>query len=220
MNRIAVRALGSMAVADMADKSAPRAQEFRHLADILDAIEDADRGGQITVGDILNEIGTRSFAPIILVPALILVSPLSGIFGLPTIGAIFIFLITVQKLAGRPHVWMPDILKRRGVKSARLTKAVDWLRSPVEWIDARTHRRLTMLVTRATNILTLTIIAAICVIIPFLEVLPMVTSVFAAAICFFAIGLLARDGLFTLLGYIQVAISTGLVWWLVSGTGG
>ncbi|WP_239520628.1 exopolysaccharide biosynthesis protein [Pseudooceanicola aestuarii] len=196
-------------------------QDFRQLSDILDAMENADRDGQITIGDILDEVGTRSFAPIILVPALILVSPLSGIFGLPTIGAMFIFLITAQKLVGRHTVWMPNVLTRRGVRTQRVQKAVSWLRRPVAWIDARTHRRLTAFVTRATNMFTLTVIAAICLVIPFLEVLPMVTSVFAAAIALFAIGLLARDGLFTLLGYVQVGISGWLVWWLVTtGTGG
>ena len=58
----------------------------------------------------------------------------------------------------------------------------------------------------------------ITLVIPFLEVLPMVTSVFAGAISLFAIGLLARDGLFTLLGYVQVAISGTLVWWLLTST--
>ena len=38
------------------------------------------------------------------------------------------------------------------------------------------------------------------------------------AISLFAIGLLARDGLFTLLGYVQVAISGTLVWWLLTST--
>ena len=64
-------------------------------------------------------------------------------------------------------------------------------------------------------------IAGICTLIPFLEVLPMVTSIFALAISFFSVALLARDGLFTLLGYIQVGLSSGLVLWLItSGTGG
>ena len=73
-----------------------------------------------------------------------------------------------------------------------------------------------MLVSRPANIVTLLTILGITVIIPFLEILPMVTSIFAGAISMFAIGLLARDGLFTLLGYIQVALSGTLVWWLLT----
>ncbi|KAA2313330.1 exopolysaccharide biosynthesis protein [Pseudooceanicola sediminis] len=195
--------------------------ELRSLGDILDALENSSHDGSVSVGDVLDEVGVRSFAPIILVPALILVSPLSGIIGLPTIGATFIFLITIQKLLGRPQVWMPGILKRRRVKEEKLNKAVDWLRKPTRWIDQRTHKRLTALVSRPANIITLLLILAICLIIPALEILPMVTSIFAAAISFLAIGLLARDGLFTLLGYIQAAISCGVIWWMISsGIGG
>ncbi|WP_407494167.1 exopolysaccharide biosynthesis protein [Pseudooceanicola sp. MF1-13] len=190
--------------------------EIRSLNDILDALQDAERGDCVSVRDILNEVGSRSFAPTILVPALILVSPLSGIFGLPTIGAIFIFLITIQKLAGRRHVWLPEFLKRREVKSDKLDRAIGWLRKPCAWIDARTHKRLTYFVSRPANIVTLLTIIGITLIIPFLEVLPMVTSVFAGAISLFAIGLLARDGLFTMLGYVQVGLSLALVAWLVS----
>lgn len=193
----------------------------RRLGDILDALEDVATQDTVTVRDIVEEIGDRSFAPMILVPALILVSPLSGIFGLPTIGATFMLLVTLQKLLGRSHVWLPEFLKRRKIQASGLRKAVLWLRRPVGWIDRRTHRRLTWLVSRPANLVTALVIAAICSIIPFLEVLPMVTSIFALAISLFCIGLLARDGLFTLLGYTQVALSSALVIWLITtGTGG
>ena len=201
-------------------QSAPT-ENLRSLTDILDALKDAASSDTVAIRDILEEIGVRSFAPIILVPALILVSPLSGIFGLPTIGATFMFLITLQKLMGRRHVWMPEFIKARKVKSEKVEKSVSWLRKPCAWIDNRTHKRLTVLVSRPANIVTLLTILSICVIIPFLEVLPMVTSVFAVAIAFFSVGLLARDGLFTLLGYLQVGASAALVIWLVTGaTGG
>lgn len=200
----------------------PRSDDqLRSLTDILDALDDAAKGETVAVDDILKEIGVRSFAPMILVPALILVSPLSGIFGLPTIGATFMLLVTLQKLLGRDHVWLPELLKRRQVGSPRLRRAVEWLRRPCEWIDQRTHRRLTFFVSRPANAVTLLTIVSICTIIPFLEVLPMVTSIFALAISLFCIGLLARDGLFTLLGYSQVALSFSLVIWLITtGTGG
>lgn len=204
----------------MTQPSASPTPDIRSLSDILDALDGAGEGHSVSVREILSEVGLRSFAPTILVPALILVSPLSGIFGLPTIGALFIFLITVQKLAGRDHVWLPGFLMRREVRSDRLSRAIGWLRRPCNWVDHHTHRRLTALVSRPANIVTLSVIIAITLVIPFLEVLPMVTSVFAAAISFFAIGLLARDGLFTVLGYLQVAASGVLIWWLVGAGAG
>lgn len=193
----------------------------RNLTDILDALDEAASGPTVAVRDILEETGRHSFAPTMLVPALILVSPLSGIFGLPTIGATFMLLVTLQKLIGRQHVWLPEFLKRRKITSKRLKKAVSWLRKPSAWVDSRTHSRLTLLVSRPANLVTLLTIVAICCLIPFLEVLPMVTSIFAGAISLFSIGLLARDGLFILLGYAQTALSAGTVIWLLThATGG
>ncbi|NIZ10418.1 exopolysaccharide biosynthesis protein [Pseudooceanicola sp. HF7] len=205
------------------DKSGPD-PELRSLEDILDALSnvgDEGEDSEVSVEEVLTEVGTRSFAPIILVPSLILISPISGIFGLPTIGAIFILLITVQKLLGRPHVWMPGMIRRRKVTREKLGKAIDWLRRPCAWVDRQTHKRLTVLVSRPARLVTLLVICAICLIIPALEILPMVTSLFATAISFFAIALLARDGLFTLLGYIWLGCAGGAIWWLVSsGVGG
>ncbi|MBR9764219.1 MAG: exopolysaccharide biosynthesis protein [Rhodobacteraceae bacterium] len=204
----------------MTDTTPDGDERLRSLGDILDKLENAAHDGRVSIGDVVDEVGTRAFAPIILVPALILVSPLSGIFGLPTIGATFIGLITVQKLLGREHVWLPQILQRREVAESKLKKAISWLRKPCGWIDRRTHTRLTALVSRPANLVTLLVILAICLVIPALELLPMVTSIFATAISLFAIGLLTRDGLFTLLGYSQVALSSGLVIWLLTGGAG
>ena len=204
-----------------ADTETSGDDRLRSLVSILDALEDAATHDSVSVRDILEEIGMRSFAPVILVPALILVSPLSGIFGLPTLGAIFILIMTLQKLMGRRHVWMPDWLKRRQIASRRLKKAASWLRRPCAWVDRHTHSRLTWFVSRPANTITLLTICGICVVIPFLEVLPMVTSFFATVISLFSIGLLARDGLFTVLGYIHLTFSLSLVWWLImTGTGG
>ncbi|MCF3594780.1 exopolysaccharide biosynthesis protein [Rhodobacteraceae bacterium LMO-12] len=190
--------------------------EIRTLSDILDALDDAGQDGTVSLDNVLQETGDQSFAPLILIPSLILVSPLSGILGLPTIGATIIFLITLQKLTGRPHVWMPATLTRRSIKSKRLQKAVRWLRPVASWGDRHTDRRLRLLTSRPLNILTLIVILGICLLIPFLEVLPMVTSVFAVAISLLAVGLLARDGLFTLLGYLQIGLSFAALWYLLS----
>jgi len=215
-----------MSLADMppppiADSRAVRStiggRQLRGLSDILDALDSAAARGDVSVGAMMDEIGIRSFAPLILVPAMILVSPLSGIPGLPSIGAAVMLLFTLQKLAGRPHIWLPDWLKRRCIPAHRLSRTVSWLRRPAVWIDDRTHRRMTWLVTRASNVVTLLAIAAICLLIPFLEVLPMVTSLFATAIAFFAIGLMARDGLFTVLAWIWIAAAVSGIAWLIPG---
>ncbi|MGR3321905.1 MAG: exopolysaccharide biosynthesis protein [Pseudooceanicola sp.] len=200
-----------------ADKAGP---ELRSLTDILDALEETAQDDEVSVSDVVAEFGTRAYAPLLLVPALILITPLSGIPTLPTIGAALMFLICVQKLMGRSRLWLPDWLQRRRVNSERLLKSVEWLRGPCAWVDRRTHKRLPWLVTRPANAVTLSVIVAICIIIPFLEILPLVTSLFAISISLFAVGIFTRDGLFTLIGHGWILVAAGTIWWLVtSGSG-
>ncbi|WP_074257252.1 exopolysaccharide biosynthesis protein [Vannielia litorea] len=181
---------------------------------MLDALDTLTEAETVSVSDVLDEIGIRAFAPLILVPALILVTPLSGIPGLPTIGAALMLLVTVQKLFGRKQLWLPGWITRRSVEAGKLANAVDWLRKPCRWFDRHSRKRLHPLVSRPANLVTALVISLICLMLPPLELLPMVTSLFAVAISLFAIGLLARDGLFTLLGYLWLALTGGMVAWL------
>lgn len=193
----------------------PREHNLRSLIEILDALDHAAQHETVTVKDVLLEIGLRAFAPLILIPALILVSPLSGVIGLPTLGASLMFLIVTQRLLGRKHLWLPGWITRRSISGERLSQAVSWMRRPCQWIDNHTHKRLPFLVSRPANTVTAFTICLICILIPALELLPLVTSFFAAAISLFAIGLLARDGLFTLFGYVWTILAAGSVFWLV-----
>ncbi|WP_342344682.1 exopolysaccharide biosynthesis protein [Vannielia litorea] len=183
---------------------------------MLDALDELTSAETVSIGDLLEEVGPRAFAPLILIPALILVTPISGIPGLPTVGAVLIGLVIVQKLIGRRHLWLPGWLTRRNVKGQKLGEAVDWMRKPCRWIDAHSRKRLSPLVSRPANLVTAFVITLICLIIPFLELLPMVTSLFAVVISLFAIGLLLRDGLYTLFGYLWIGVAAGTIYWLVS----
>lgn len=58
------------------------ANEPRTLGDIADRLEDAAGGGDaVTVGDVVHHVGTRSFGPFLIVPALVELSPVGGIPG-------------------------------------------------------------------------------------------------------------------------------------------
>ena len=186
-----------------------------HLSAILDALDRAANRQRVTVQMILKELGERSFAPLLLVPALLLVSPLSGIPGVPTVGSIVMGLIVVQSLVGRQHIWLPDMLMRRHVSGKRLLRSVSWIRKPAAWVDRHTRRRLSWLTRWPLKLIPLLIALAICAVLPLLELLPFVTSTGAFAITLFAIGILTRDGLFVLAGFAFTGSLAGLAVYLV-----
>ena len=182
-----------------------RPTKVRSLTDLLDVLDHAAAGDTVSVQKVLDEIGERSFTPIILAIAVLLVSPISGIPGVPTISAMLMVLIGSQGLARRRHLWLPGFLTRREIAAERLRHGIGWLRKPAAWVDRHSHRRLSFLTegpARAVAFL-------FCILIPLawppLEVLPMVTSIGAASVVLLAFGLLTHDGLYTLAGYLVMA---------------
>lgn len=189
----------------------------KSLTDILDAVGHAGTGEKVSVGEIFDEVGNRSFAPALLVPAILLVSPISGIPGVPTIGSIVMLIITVQALIGKDKLWVPDFLRRRKIPSRRLDKALDWLRKPSAWVDRKTERRMAFLTRHPWDQIALVIITIVAMILPFLEILPMVTSVACFAISLFALGIMVSDGLLVLSGYAFVGGFVALIYTLMNG---
>ena len=67
-------------------------QDEHTLAYLLDSMERAAEKETVSINDVLHEIGDRSITPLILIVALLLVSPLSGIPGVSTLAAVTIIL--------------------------------------------------------------------------------------------------------------------------------
>ena len=145
----------------------------RTLGEILDAIEpDPEDVKAVSVADVLNEVGDRSFAPMVLVVSVLLVSPLSAVPGTPTIGAMMIILIASQWLAGRRYLWLPDVILRRAVSAARLSRAISWLKPWAAWFDRNSRGRLKVLTLPPMTLLAKIMIVAVALTWPVLELLP------------------------------------------------
>lgn len=169
-------------------------------------------GDKAEVGKVIAAMGTASFAPVMLLPALLVLSPASGIPLLPSVCGITIALIGAQMLFGRKHLWLPGWLLRRKLSGPKTDKALATLEKPARWIDRHTGRRLPFL-TRAPFD-KLVILACILSggVMPALELLPFTSSILGAAISVMMLGLLVRDGLLVLigLGFVGAAVSLGI----------
>ena len=174
------------------------------LGRLIDRIRPSDDEDRILVHDLLARMGERSFAPVILLPALILVSPLSGIPGAPTLGMLLIVTVTVQALFGRQHPWLPGFVMRRSVSARKLARALDWLARPVGFIDRNSRNRWRLLTVAPLDRLPLLAILVTALPWPLLEPIPMVTTLGATAVSLFAIGLLLRDGLYVVTGFVFI----------------
>lgn len=194
------------------DEAASRGNE-QALSHVLERLEAAVEGRVVSVGEIVEKLGRRSFPAVILVPALLAASPASGIPGLTAVAGLVVAIVVVQMLWNRDHIWLPAFLTKRKIASKRLCKAIRWMRPPVGVAERFLRPRLTFLVVRPLVILPLLLMLAIALFMPVMEIVPTSGSIASVAVAFFAGALLTRDGLLMLLGFTVVGVAPFLVWY-------
>ena len=177
------------------------------MGELLDRIgsrvgEDRDR---ISLGMILETVGSRSFGPLLLLLGVILLSPLSGIPGMPTTMGMLVLLIVVQMLFHREHFWLPACLLRRSVGRNRLNKALRWLRPLARFIDRFLQPRLRIFICGYSVYLVAIVCLVMAVITPLMEVIPFFATSTGAVFTAFGLSLIANDGVLALVAFMFTA---------------
>ncbi|MFC3285080.1 exopolysaccharide biosynthesis protein [Litchfieldella rifensis] len=173
------------------------------LVQLLECIEHAELGrDRVTLGEILDAVGRRSFGPLLLVAGLVTLAPVIGdIPGMPTLMACMVLLVAGQLLWRREHFWLPAWLLERSVSRTALDKGMNWLYSPARYVDRLLRPRLTRLVGDAGVL----VIALCCVLIalamPPMEVIPFSANGAGLALTLFGLALIASDGLMALVAF-------------------
>ena len=188
------------------DTSAGRGQ-IRSVGDVVDRMEAAAEGQTTSQGSIVAALGAASFLPVMMAPALAVVSPLSGVPVFSSICGLTIALVAAQQLVNRDHLWLPGWLMRRQVKSRNLRAATRWLRKPARFLDRHSRERLSFLVSRPFNWITVTASMLSGLAMPFLELVPFTSSILGGAVTLFALSLLVRDGLISAIAFGAIAFA-------------
>lgn len=182
-----------------ADKNGHIGRLVGKLNDIVEDKPHAD--APISLGDLLEKLGERSFGPLLAIPALIIVSPASAIPAVPSVLAFLIGLVVAQVLLGRRSLWVPDILRRCALPAGQVARATKFLRALGARLDPLLGERLIWLTVRPASLLPLGLTLTITLIMPLIEFVPLLTSFAAGVIALFSLGLYLRDGLLILIGY-------------------
>lgn len=170
----------------------------------------AEGESKVSVEDVVETFGSRSYGPFLLIPALIEVSPLGAVPGVPTLLACIIILFALQILIGRKQIWLPDFIEHRKISSGRVKKAVSSLMPVGRWADRWFHGRLRGL----TKGVFIRVAAGACIalacLVPMLELVPFASSAPMAAIAMFGLALMVRDGALLLLACAIALFAAGL----------
>ena len=173
-----------------------------NLEDLLDELSAASENTEeISVVDVQDTVGHRSFAPLLAAFGMIVMTPVGGIPGAPTIFGIIVILVAGQILIGQQSLWLPSVIRNRSIPADKLKAGTEKLRPIARRVDLVFRPRWTIL----TEGRALYAIALACVLLGFmlppLEFIPMGAAVPAMAITVFALALMANDGLMAMLGY-------------------
>jgi hypothetical protein len=182
------------------------------LSDVLDRLEGAVQGDSIAIGDVVETLGRRSFAALMLIFSLISTSPASAIPGITATVAALVFLLVVQMIAGRDCVWLPEFVTRRRMSSQKLCKGIGWVRTPVRFVERFLRPRLGFVYHRPVIYLPLVLILGLTLFMPIMEAVPTSGSIASAVIAIFAAGLLTKDGALAILAAALLLAVPVSVW--------
>lgn len=184
------------------------------LGSVIDRIDSASEKDRVSVADVVDAVGKRSLLPLLLVPAVIAATPLSGIPGLSAVCGLLIALISFELLLSFDSVLLPDALMRRSVEGQKMRKALDKTRPVIDWIDRRTRQdRLSGLFHRPMIYIPEILCLMSGLVMPALEFIPFSASIVALGVAFLALSMLTRDGLFFIFALVPYAAFA----WLVAG---
>lgn len=185
----------------MAAQARPQPTTLEGILDELARVAEGDGDGDISVGEVMEAIGERSFGPLLLVPSLIGLSPIGAIPFVPLVMVAIEILIIGQMLLGWEHFWLPARLRARAISAHRFAAALDAMRPAARLVDGFVSPRLTILTEGPFFYLIALMCLAVALITPPIELVPVAGIVPNAAVAAFALALTARDGVWALLAF-------------------
>ena len=179
---------------------------------VLDDLKKSGRSDAVSAGEILEAFEHRSLGMLLTVFGLITILPVIGdIPGAAITMATLIVIASLQSLAGRGRLWMPDFVRRHEFRRSTFDRNVERLRPWVRWIDRLLKPRLLPLVDGRKQRRAVAIASALLGLLLYpLAFVPFGANAPALGTIAFGLGLAACDGLMVLLGYALVAVTVGV----------
>ena len=167
----------------------------------------AQPSDRIAVSDILATFGNHAFGALMLIFALPNALPMppgvSAVLGAP------LLFITAQLMVGRSKLWLPGFVCGRSLPRGTFVALSEKLRPPLARLERALTCRLTFLLgavpERLIGLACLLLAAILFLPIPFGNMLP------GFAISAFALGIIQRDGVAVIVGWLATAASLALV---------
>lgn len=169
------------------------------LTNLINKVDEHARAGDgISIGLIQQIVGRRAAGPLLLIPALVVISPLSIIPGVPTLTGLHTVLVAGQIALGRKAMWLPRWLTQRSIPGRHVEKLLKFLKPLGRRADSLVKPRAGMLVAPPLRRAGAAICVMVGLIMPVLEFVPFTSTAAASVIALYALAITARDGFLAL----------------------
>jgi hypothetical protein len=175
----------------------PDAEPRRRFSEVLSGLA-SQPASSVSIGDVLNAFGDRAFGALMLLFAIPNVLPLppgtSAVLGAP------LLFVTAQLMLGRPTLWMPRFICERSISRDFFALLTAKLSPGLRRAERILRPRLILLLHPVPE----RVVGAACLLLAIILFLPIPFGNIppAVAISAFALGILERDGLATLVGWL------------------
>jgi len=186
------------------------AQTLNHVLDEIRAKCEADQTPEsLTLGEVLDAFGRRSYGPLLLVIGLFAISPATVVPGMTWFAAALTLVVAGQMALGMKRIWLPRKALKAELPRGAVLGGIEKSRSLAKRIDGLLKPRLTFLSGPPfVNAVALLCIGAALITFP-LGLIPFAPLAPGIAVVFFGLGMTARDGLWLLLG---TGFLAGAIW--------
>lgn len=184
------------------------------IAELDDAFGSAE--APVRVGDVVEMVGHRSFPALLLLPALVVTTPLSSVPGVSMVGGVAIFLIAAQHVFGRKHTWLPGFIAKRDIEPKTMDRFLKAARVISRFADKVLRPRLQIFVRPPFSSALIAAAMVMGLVMPVLEFIPTTSSIVAGAVSLFSLALVSGDGLLALIGLMVLLLVPAAAYWLLT----
>jgi hypothetical protein len=175
--------------------------KLKHIKDI--------KAEKLSLFEIISNLEDAGFAILMIIFSAPMLIPTPGMPGISQSFGTVLAILAWQIICGRKTVWLPEFLGKKQISKKTLDFVIDKMMPYVIKLEGVLKPRITWLAGDAGRVL-FGIVALICVV-PIVAPFPFSNTLPAFAICFMALGLLERDGLFAIIGIFTMFLGFALI---------
>jgi len=168
----------------------------------------------ICFDEIIKLLGTRAFGIALLFFSLPSALPFSAIPGVAFVFSVPIFFFAVQMILGRNTLWLPKRIATKTVSYQSVAKIIQKTVPYLKKAEYFLKPRWAFMTSRPMEIVNGLVILflAIFLVLP----IPFSNYIFAILLVTFSLGLIEKDGIVILLGYIASLLYVSLISWFIT----